>query len=361
MIKKLLLLGILFFSFLQSHFFACTGIIRKAENGDWVFARTLEFGSDLLTFDLLFVPRGISYKGSTPSGDSGLSWSTKYGHVGFAPFDLPLLADGINEKGLVCAAFYFPGWAEFQKVKPEEASQSISNLDFVSWVLGNFATVPEALEAIKQVKVTGVVLKEWGFSPPLHFIIVDSKGNRVIIEYVDGTMKSYDAPLMTITNSPTYSWHETNARNYIGLRALNRPSIKINGKDLSQFSQGSGAIGLPGDFTSPSRFIRAGFFREVVFAGKTGSDEVINAFKILNQFDIPKGAVRENVEGKEVPEVTQWTSASDLSKRQYFFHTFSDRTLRMVDLNKVDLNGKSIKKIHVEEPQKIEDLSFNFR
>lgn len=356
--KCLLCCALLSFTFQQ--ICACTGIVRKAENGDWVYARTLEFGADLLTFNLTLVPREIDYSAQMSDDKQGMKWTTKYGHVGFSPFGLSLLADGINEKGLACGAFYLPGWAKYEETDSPQSSKTISNLDFVSWVLGNFTTVEEVIEALKQVKVTGVVLKEWGIVPPLHYMVVDQNGNQIVVEYVDGKQNIYKQPLSTITNSPGYDWHMTNARNYIGLRTLNEPSIKIDGSELSSFGQGSGARGLPGDFTPPSRFIRAGFLRQVVVPGKNGLEEIKIAFKILNQFDIPRGAVREVSNGKTIYEETQWTSASDLASRRYFFHTYASRVIRSVDLKKLDLNSKEIKSIAVDTPESIVEISSVF-
>lgn len=340
---------------------ACTGIFQKAENGNWVYARTMEFGADLLSFDLLFVPRGISYTGQSSNDQPGTKWITKYGHVGFNPFGMPIVADGLNEKGLACGAFYFPGWAKYESTIPQDQANTISNLDFVSWVLGNFATVNEVRDVLKDTKVIGVVYAPWGIIPPLHYFIADKTGNKAVIEYVDGKLNFYDAPFGTITNAPSYSWHMINARNYIGLQALNHPSVKIAGEDFSQFGQGSGAIGLPGDFTPPSRFIRASFFNQVVLNGKDGLEQVKRAFKILNQFDIPKGAVREIEKGKEIYEETQWTSAADLSGGLYYFHTAASRVIRSVDLKTLDLDAKKISSIKVNTPETIVDLSTSFK
>jgi choloylglycine hydrolase len=161
---------------------------------------------------------------------------------------MPLVADGLNEKELACGAFYFPGWADYEQ--PSKFSTAvISNLDLVSWALGNYATVDELLEALKTTQVIGFIYKPWGIIPPLHYIVVDSTGHQAILEYVKGHLNVYETTIGTITNSPPYDWHLVNARNYIGLQALNRPAVKIEGKELAAFGQGSGSIGLPGDFT----------------------------------------------------------------------------------------------------------------
>jgi len=339
----------------------CTGIIQKAENGDWVYSRTMEFGVDMMSFDLFFIPRGLYYDPPSWLKQPSAAWTTKYAYVGFGPFGLPSLVDGLNEKGLAAGAFFFPGWAQYQKVDSKEQSKAVSNIDFVSWVLGNFSTVAEAREALKNTKVVGIVFEPWKMVPPIHYIVTDKTGDRIVVEYVDGNQRIYDAPIGTITNAPTYDWHSLNARNYIGLKALNNPSIAINGKQLAQFSQGSGAIGLPGDFTSPSRFIRASFLNQVVLAKKDGQEQVERAFKILNQFDIPKGAVRAMDKGKEKYEETQWTSASDLSNSRYYFHTNTSRMIRFIDLKSLDLDAKEIKSISVDTPETFVDITSSIR
>lgn len=335
---------------------ACTGIMRQAKNGDWVYARTMEFGSDFVTFDLAYVPRGFEYTAHTPTGAAGQKWTTKYAYVGFSPFGMNLVADGLNERGLACGGFWFAGWAGFQKFTPEEASKTISNIDFISWVLSNFSRVEEVRKALKDVTVVGVELAPIG-PIPVHYAIVDETGDRAIVEYVDGQLHLYDASLGVMTNSPDYAWHTTNARNYIGLQALNRPAVKIGDAELASFGQGSGAIGLPGDFTSPSRFIRAGFLRAVAYPGKDAQEELSNTFRILNQFDIPRGAVRGTVNGKEVAEITQWTSASDLKGRRYLFHTEYNRDIRVVDLSQLNPEAKEVAIIPINQPGQFQDIS----
>ncbi len=339
---------------------ACTGIAQKAENGDWVFGRTMEFGVEFMKFNLLFIPRGIAYTSQTPSNQPGAKWTTKYALVGFNPLGFPLVVDGLNEKGLACGGFYFPGWAEYEKTTPQDASKTISNMDFITWVLSNFATVQEVRQALDDIKVAGVIDPNSGVLFPLHFFIIDETGDKIVVEYVKGKKQVHSAWIGTITNSPTYDWHVINARNYIGISALNKPSVEVNGHDLAQFGQGSGALGLPGDFTPPSRFIRASFLNQVALMGKNGSEQVIRAFKILNQFDIPKGSVKDIENGHVHYEETHWTSASDLTARCYYFHTYLSRIIHSVNLKALDVNATQIKSIAVDYPEKISEMTSQF-
>src|SRR5439155_430778 len=117
---------------------------------------------------------------------------------------------------------------------------------------------------------------------------------------------------------------------------------------LLPFGQGSGMLGLPGDFTPPSRFVRAVAFSQSVFKPKTGNDAVLEAFHILNQFDIPKGAAREHEKdehGNILADYTIWTAASDLKAKKYYFRTYENSQIRMVDLMKMNLDGKDMVKI----------------
>jgi choloylglycine hydrolase len=129
------------------------------------------------------------------------------------------------------------------------------------------------------------------------------------------------------------------------------------GVKISSLGQGSGMLGLPGDFTPPSRFVRAVAFSQSALPVETAQEGVLQAFHILNQFDIPKGAARATENGKTWADFTMWTSASDLKNHRYYFHTFESRQIRMIDLNKMDLNAKQIKTFPMDQQEVIEDLS----
>ncbi len=336
---------------------ACTGVILRTDDQSTISARTMEFGADVLLFELTVVPTGQRYVGLTPSGVKGLEWTTKYGHVGFSPFGQSLIADGLNEEGLSCGAFYLPGYAEYQPADESDNAHTISNMDLVSWVLGNFATVAEVRDALSKVRVTGIKFAQLDGVAPLHYRVVDAEGNNLVVEYTGGELHLFEAPLRVITNSPTYDWHETNARNYLGLQSLNRPAVDIDGQKLAALGQGSGAIGLPGDFTPPSRFIRAAFFVQTVYPGKLAENGVDAAFHILDQFDIPRGAVREREGDRVINEVTQWTSAADHKNRRYYFHTEQNRRVRVLELANLNLKSGRIQTLAVDGTDDFQDLT----
>ena len=335
---------------------ACTGITIKPKDGSIIFARTLEFAVDLKS-NIIVVPRGKEYIGTAPGDKPGLRWKTKYGIVGFNAFDMPVTVDGLNEKGLHVGLFYFPGFAKYQEVKAEDVGKALAPWELGSFLLGTCSDVKEAVAAAKSVRVGEVVQKDMGFVPPVHFIVTDASGGSVVLEHVGGELKIHANPLGVMSNSPTFDWHMTNLSNYVNMTVNNVQKIDLAGKEIKGLGQGSGMLGLPGDFTPPSRFVRAVAFSKSALPVETAREGVLQAFHILNQFDIPKGAARGIEHGKEVADYTLWTSAADLKNLRYYFRTFDNSRIRMVDLKAVDFDAKEIRTILMKGEETIEDVS----
>lgn len=335
---------------------ACTGITIKAQDGSTIFARTLEFAQDIQS-NIIVVPRGKEFVGTAPGDKAGLRWKTRYGIVGVNAFGLPVTVDGLNEKGLHVGLFYFPGFARYQKFSADDADKAVAPWELGTFLLGTCANVKEAVAAANQVRVGEVVQKDMGFVPPVHYVLTDAGGKSAVLEYVGGKLKVYDNPLGVMTNSPTFDWHMINLSNYVNLTVSNVPQINVAGTEIKGLGQGSGMLGLPGDFTPPSRFVRAVAFSKSALPVAGAKAGVLQAFHILNQFDIPKGAARGVEHGKEVADYTLWTSASDLSNLRYYFRTFDNSRIRMVDLKAVDLDAHAIRSISMKGDEDIEDVS----
>jgi choloylglycine hydrolase len=323
---------------------ACTGIRLIAADGTVVHARTLEFAVDIHS-DVIVSPRGFERTGLTPDDKEGLTWKAKYASVGANGVGLPVIIDGLNEAGLAAGLFYFPTTAGYMAYEPADAAKTIAPWQLASWVLDNFASVAEVRANIGSVVVAPTVLKQWGFTPPVHMVVHDASGKSITVEYFGGALNVYDNPLGIITNSPGFDWQMTNLRNYVNFSLDNRPPVQLGPVKLEPFSQGSGMLGLPGDFTPPSRFVRAAAFSQSVLEPKTGEDAVLTAFHILNNFDIPKGSARDpekDEHGNILADYTLWTSANDLKAKRFYFRTYEDSRIRMVDLMKMDLDAKDI-------------------
>ena len=200
--------------------FACTGISLKSADGAAIRGRTLEFGFPMQS-KVIVVPAGKELSGTLPDGGKGLVYKSRYAIVGANALGLPVILDGINDQGLSVGLFYFPGYAKYTDVTPENASHALAGYEFGIWALANFATVDEVREAVKDIVLVPTPAPGLG-SPQgavagAHFFLQDKSGKSLVVEPVDGTLKVHDAPLGVMTNAPTYDWHMTNLANYINL------------------------------------------------------------------------------------------------------------------------------------------------
>ena len=241
---------------------ACTALHLKAKDNGIVVGRTMEFGMDVKS-DAVVVPAGTELTSSLPAKSNGIKYTTKYGIVGLNFMGKHMVVDGMNEKGMYAGALYLPGYASYPEVKAETSDKSMAPEDYVAWLLGNFSTIEEIKENYNKVILVQNPQKEiGGESFPGHFLITDKSGASVVIEPLKGGLKLYDDPLGVLTNSPTFDWHIINLSNYVNLSAINVPKIDLTGKTINSFGQGSGLVGLPGDYTPPSRFVRAVAFSQ---------------------------------------------------------------------------------------------------
>ncbi len=245
---------------------ACTGITIKPRDGSIIFARTLEFAVDIKS-RIIIIPRGKEYVGTAPGEQPGFRWKSRYGIVGANAFGLPVTVDGLNEQGLHVGLFYFPGFTKYQEIKADDAGKALAPWELGVFLLGTCPNVEAAIAAAKEVQVGEVVQKDMGFVPGVHFILTDAGGKSVVLEYVGGELKVHANPLGVLTNSPTFDWHMTNLSNYVSLTAKNIEKTDLGGKEIKGLGQGSGMLGLPGDFTPPSRFVRAVAFSQTCPAG----------------------------------------------------------------------------------------------
>lgn len=335
---------------------ACTGIKLVAKDGSIVHGRTLEFGVQVDT-SAVVVPRGYEFVGTTPQGP-GLSYKAKYASLGAIAYDNLAIMDGMNEKGLAIGIFYFPGFAGYSPVTAENQSKALAPVEFANWILTQFATLDEVKSALPGVVIVPTVSQAWGPTPPpFHYVVYDKSGHSLVIEPINGKLVTYDNPLGVFTNSPTFDWHMTNLRNYINLTPLNVKSLKIDNLVLAPFGQGSGMVGMPGDFTPPSRFVRAAIYSITAIPSANAAEGVFQVFHILNQFDIPVGAARAKENGVIYSDYTLVTSVKDPQSLKYYFKTYDDQTIKVVDLNKFDLNAKAVKKVGTTGKETAVDIS----
>lgn len=343
---------------------ACTGIRLTATNESVVYGRSMEWGSFDLHSRIAIVPRGYGFTGLTPDGYNGMKWKGKYAVVGLDLIYKDYLADGMNEKGLSAGLFYHPGFADYMEYDQSRASETITALDVVSFVLSQFSTVDEVRQGMKTVRVVPVIEKAIGIPVYAHWMVTDAKGKSIVIEFTDGKLKVYDNKLGVLTNAPNYDWHMINLRNHMNLSAAAIPDKKIEDMKFTPLGAGSGMIGLPGDFTPPSRFVRAVAWSQTARPTETSTETVYELFRILDNFNLPLGGAEgsgsaDNLKGMR--SSTIWTTAWDLTERVLYYHTQHNRRVRKLDLKKLDFSSKTSDIVHItldhKKEQDIEDIT----
>jgi len=342
---------------------ACTGIRLIAKDGSVVYGRSMEWGAFDLNSRVIIIPRGYKFVGLTPDGYNGKKWTSKYGVVALDMIYKDALADGMNEKGLTAGLFYHPGFAKYPKYDPKKADNSITAIDVLTYILTQYATVDEVKEGMSKIRVVPVVEKAIGMVVDAHFMVTDATGKSIVIEFTDGKEKIYDNPLGVITNAPNFDWHMINLRNYVNISSESIPDKKIQELDFKPLGAGSGMIGLPGDMTPPSRFIRAVAFSQTARVTPTSSETVYELFRILDNFNVGLGSA----EGSELSQSaknslrssTLWTTAWDTKNKIFYYHTQHNRRVRKIDLKRIDFSKKDI--IHLpldhRKEQDIEDIT----
>jgi choloylglycine hydrolase len=351
---------------------ACTSFSVVAKDGAILIGRSLEFGLPLES-KVMIVPRGFKFTSPAPDGKEGLSWQAKYGFVGMNTRGVDQTPDGLNEAGLSVGLLYLPGFAKYQEVGPQDTSRALANLAVGNWILSNFATVEEVKEAIKNVVVFDYAPPGYG-SFPLHFAIYDAKGGSLVIEYVNGQRFVYDNPVGVLTNSPPFDWQLTNLRNYINLTNLSVTSLKLGNFVLEPLGQGTGLLGIPGDYTPPHRFVRAVALAYAAVRPATSVEGANLAFHILNNVDIPIGVVASknpaptSTAGPSTPkgttdasgleyDFTEWVTVRDLTNKLFYFRTYKNLAIRKIDLKKLSFTGTTIKHIDIQGGEQFVDAT----
>lgn len=313
--------------------FACTGITLKAANGSMVTARTIEWAVNDNHNRYVVVPRNHIWYSITPGGEQGRAFSGKYGYVGFAVEQPEFIVEGLNEEGLSAGLFYFPGYGKYEDYCPALKESSIADLQLVPYILGSCKSVDDVIEAVKAVHVHNVDPR----ASTAHWRFADPSGRQIVLEIIDEKCVFYENTLGVLTNSPSFDWQLTNLNNYVNLKSGAVTENTVGSLELHSFGGGSGMLGLPGDFTPPSRFVRAAFFQTTAPKLADAEKTVIQAFHILNNFDLPIGVqTAAGTTPPDIPSATQFTTATDLCGRKIYIRTMFNSHIRVVELSKIN-------------------------
>ena len=320
---------------------ACTDVRLTAKDGTVLVARSMEF-PDAFNSHLRSSTRSRAFT-TTVNSMPGLQWTAKYGYLYLDGEGYDFVSDGMNEAGLSFEALYLPGETQYQQVPAGKNSAALPYLSLGDWILGNFQTIEQVRAAITKIYVVSQLVPGKGnFVFPLHFSVFDKSGQQLIIEYVGGKLQISNG-VGIMTNSPTYAWHVSNLKNYLNLSPYNPNPVTVAGVTYTSTGQGAGAIGLPGDFTPPSRFIRIAFLAKNAYPANDAAGLLNLAEHTMNDVDIANGVSRCLVNGKDVADHTQWVVFKDLTHNIFYYRTYNNLTIRAVNMNQIDLSKSAVR------------------
>ena len=311
--------------------YACTEFMLINENKNVVVGRSMEFDIDLNS-QIKIVPKAQKNVSLLKNNEKGFSWTSKYAYIGLTAFGKDnLLTDGMNEKGLSFGFLIFLG-AIYPTSSNKNSSNTINYYDIGDWVLGSFETVEEVKIAMQKINIWSHPLPELKEVVPAHYSFHDKSGKSIVIEFINGKMNILDNPIGVLTNAPNFEWMMTNLSNYVNLTAFNKDSIDFNGNVVNATGQGSGFLGIPGDWTPPSRFVKIALIKNFVQKTKTGEENRNLAFHLLNTIDIPYGAIRYS--NNKNSDYTQWVVVKDLSEIKFYYRIYNDLAIKSIDFLK---------------------------
>ncbi len=256
-----------------------------------------------------------------------------YAMIGMATVvnDFPLYYEATNEKGLSIAGLNFPEnavYCNFAKGK-----NNVAPFEFIPWILAKCSCIDEVKELLGEINLVNIDFSEQLPLSPLHWMISDKKCSIAVEPLKDG-LKIYDDPFDVLTNNPPFEFHRTNVSHYMGLGIGHATSRFKASIPMKNYSLGMGALGLPGDFSSASRFIRALFVKENSVSKHSEESNVNQFFHILNSVAMPKGCVL----AAEGFEYTRYSSCCNADRGIYYYTTYDHLEISSIHMHDVDLN-----------------------
>lgn len=260
---------------------------------------------------------------------------THYAMIGMAYVfgGYPLYYDATNEMGLSMAGLNFPDNARYNKEK--EGCDNVSPFEFIPWVLGRCDTMPQVKELLSHINLVDISFNEQLPVAPLHWFIAD-KECSITVESVEDGLKVYDNPIGVLTNNPPFDYHMVNLANYLNLTNKEPESRFSEHFPLKTYCRGMGALGLPGDLSSSSRFVRAAFVKMNSVSGESEEESVSQFFHILGAVEMPRGCVHV---GRGQHDITVYSSCCNADKGIYYYTTYENRQITGVDMHKENLDG----------------------
>ena len=305
----------------------CTAVTYKTK--DFYFGRTLDYEFSYGD-EITVTPRNYSFEFRSKK-----VMKTHYAMIGMAYIvqDYPLYYDACNEKGLAAAGLNFVGNAFYNEVLPNK--NNVAQFELIPWILGNCASVREAKELLENVNITDTPFSDALPTAQLHWLIADRE-QAITVEAVKEGVKIYQNPVGVLTNNPPFDEQMFQLNNYMHLSPKSPQNHFSDRLPLHTYSRGMGALGLPGDLSSQSRFVRAAFVKMNSVSGDSENESVSQFFHIMGSVDQQRGCCDVG-EGKF--EITIYTSCCNADKGIYYYTTYDNHQISAVDMHRENLDG----------------------
>lgn len=308
----------------------CTAATYRTK--DFYFGRTLDYDFSYGE-QVVIAPREYDFRYRC-AGEK----KSHYAMIGIAHVaeDYPLYYDAVNEKGLGMAGLNFVGNACYGKEL--EGKDNIATFEFIPWVLTQCGTVKEAEELIENIQLTDTAFNKEMPPAQLHWIIADRE-RAVTVESTAEGLRVYNNPVGVLANNPPFDQQLFQLNNYMHLSAKDPQNQFSEQLSLHRYSRGMGALGLPGDLSSQSRFVRAAFTKMNSVSGESERESVSQFFHILGSVDQQRGCC--DVGGGKY-EITIYTSCCNADKGIYYYTTYDNHRINGVDMRRENLEGDAL-------------------
>lgn len=289
-------------------------------SGDHYFARNLDLDHNY-NEEIIIAPKDYQFPFRHIS-----QYDARYALIGIGTVieDYPLYYDAINEKGLCIAGLNFPGNAMYRQIAPRK--NNIASFELIPWLLTQCDNIDQAVSLLQQINICNTSFNDQLSPTPLHWILSDTD-KSVTVEATCNGLTIIENPIRVLTNNPVFAYHLENLSNYLNLSPCtptNRFSKNLN---LQPYSLGMGALGLPGDFSSASRFVRCAFIKENSIFGETESEKVGQVFHILDAVSQFDGCVKTD----RGYEKTIYSICCNATKGIFYYTTYQNRQIIAVN------------------------------
>lgn len=308
----------------------CTAATYRTD--DFYMGRTLDYefsyGEEITVMPRNF-PLSFRHGGGT---------DRHYAIIGMAHVadGYPMYYDAVNEKGLGMAGLNFAASARYSE--PEDGKQNVAQFEFIPWVLSQFASLGQARSAIEKINLVGTTYDSRYPAAKMHWIIADKSG-AITVEPTESGLKIYDNAPGVLTNEPPFDMQLFNLNNYMRLSPKQPENSFSDALDLGTYSRGMGGLGLPGDLSSMSRFVRAAFTKLNSLSGSGEAESVGQFFHILGSVEQVRGCCEV---AQDKYEITIYTSCFNADKGVYYYTTYNNRRITAVDMYRENLDSDSL-------------------